>query len=276
MEGRVGGHSMVSRWSSPGVNPAGLSGSHARRNWLEHRHECAGNAVTWIRRTGANIPPRPPVTSRLSASSGLDTPFSARRRRAAFSAPPAPRKGAEPSSSTSGGANSTPGFARIGIDAENQEFGGDGAEIDRAADQRLRRLVVGLAAALRRFAILRLPARRQIVDRLVDVGLDRLEGDHAVLPDRARHPARDQHQSPSPGQIEAGREPRNRAHRRQARPRRRRLQARPIRGAGRVRDGVHVDRHAPGRRRAGGQADRPARGLSRLVRFWLLLWRRFA
>ena len=36
-----------------------------------------------------------------------------------------------------GGANSAPGFARIGIDAEDQEFGGQRAEIDLAVDQRL-------------------------------------------------------------------------------------------------------------------------------------------
>ena len=71
--------------------------------------------------------------------------------------------GCSPSSSTLGGANCGAGLARIGIDAEHQELGRDGAEIDDAVDQRLRRLVVARRACGRlRAQRSRPPAWREV------------------------------------------------------------------------------------------------------------------
>ena len=41
-----------------------------------------------------------------------------------------------------GGSNTASGLARIGIDAEDEEFGREGAEVDHAVDQRLRRIIL--------------------------------------------------------------------------------------------------------------------------------------
>ena len=117
------------------------------------------------------------------------------------------------------------GFARIGIDAENQEFGRQGPQIDLAVDDRLRRLVAAKLAfaATDRWRIAASGHELQ-VDRFADLAFDRFEGDHASLPD----PRFDLPQYPNAralaGQIEGRRELRQAPQRSRAPPPRRGLQ----------------------------------------------------
>ena len=133
-------------------------------------------------------------------------------------------KGCSPASSTLGGANCGAGLTRIGVDAEDQEFGRQRAQIERAVDQRFRRLVAAARAFAGAFG-LRLASplgRREFeIDRLLDRAFDRLERHHAGLADAGAHLAGDVHAGALPGQVEDGRELRQFAQRRRVRPARR-------------------------------------------------------
>src|SRR3974390_1520637 len=91
-------------------------------------------------------------------------------------------------------------LARVGIDAEHQELDRNGAEVDPAVDQRLRRILVGLAPRVRP----RGPGQEQEVDNLVDRTLYRIERHDTGLVDLPVHTAGDPQASAATRHIEAG------------------------------------------------------------------------
>ena len=132
---------------------------------------------------------------------------SARRTQLAFSRPSAlsfnaasAANGPGSGLTSCGGLEHRARLARIGIEPEDEEFGRHRAEIDDAVDERLRPVPAPLRpfgasssassspACARRTAAAARTARSTVLFDLVD---ERLERDHAVLPDRRRHRARD-------------------------------------------------------------------------------------
>src|SRR3974390_1207897 len=91
-------------------------------------------------------------------------------------------------------------LTRVGIDAEHQELDRNGAEVDPAVDQRLRRILVGLAPRVRP----RGPGQEQEVDNLVDRTLYRIERDDTGLADLPVHTAGDPQASAATRHVEAG------------------------------------------------------------------------
>src|SRR5262245_16357797 len=101
----------------------------------------------------------------------------------------------------------------IRVDRKHQEFGRKGPEIDRAADERLRRVARGdLDSAAFLLDENRCWRRREHeIDVVLDLVLHRLERDHTGLPDGRRDPAADaQPVTAVPGDLERGFEPRQR------------------------------------------------------------------
>src|SRR3974390_70841 len=91
-------------------------------------------------------------------------------------------------------------LTRVGIDAEHQELDRNGAEVDPAVDQRLRRVLVGLALRVR----LGRPGQEQEVDNLVDRTLYRIERDDTGLAALPVHTAGDPQASAATRHVEAG------------------------------------------------------------------------
>ena len=105
-------------------------------------------------------------------------------------------------------------LARIRVDAEEQEFGGERPEIDLAADQRLRPILIfiqNLRTVRGHCGKLRARPERH-VDRLVDLVLDRLQGHHAGLADPRLDAAANVDATIRAHEIEHGGEPRDIAH----------------------------------------------------------------
>jgi hypothetical protein len=107
-------------------------------------------------------------------------------------------------------------FAWIWIDAENQKFGHDRAEIDFAVDQGLRRLVRtgkgrDLDLPIRRLCACRRRGEHNI-DLFVQAAFHRLKRDDAGLTDKSRDLSGHADSSAAPAEIEHGREPRDLAY----------------------------------------------------------------
>src|SRR5579883_121397 len=99
-------------------------------------------------------------------------------------------------------------LARIRIDTEHQELGGDGAEVDRVIDERLRQLIIetqGFAAA----GLTGRARSEDKVDELFDLVLDRIERHDANLADDGRDPPRNaQSVACAPFQVKGSRKAR--------------------------------------------------------------------
>ena len=135
--------------------PAERPMAHGRRPWRQVRCEPypawidldgvgvgAGNPGKWNRRERRDhnrsaTADKPVLPAALGLLDGHDLPPPSR-----FFSDASAAKGCSPASSTLRRVQiATPGFARIGVDAEDQEFGRERAQIDLAVDQRFRRLL---------------------------------------------------------------------------------------------------------------------------------------